>query len=106
MRYTLLLLLACLNAAGDSLPPRDEQGLAREIYKEMVEVKSGFTSGSTKPIAESVAARFKSAGFPETDIFVGGPIPEKTNLVVRYRGTGGGKPILLLAHLDVVEARR
>ena len=88
------------------MPPEAEQRLAREIYKEMIEVKSGFTTGSTTPIAESVAARFKAAGFPSNDIFVGGVIPTKGNVVVRYRGTGARRPILLLAHIDVVEARR
>jgi len=106
MRHALLLLLAYRTVSADMLPPEPEQRLAREIYKEMIEVKSGFTSGSTKPIADSVAARLKVAGFSASDIFLGGPIPEKTNLVVRYRGAGRLKPMLLLAHLDVVEARR
>ncbi|HEY2019321.1 MAG TPA: M20/M25/M40 family metallo-hydrolase [Bryobacteraceae bacterium] len=106
MRFALLSL-CCLSAwAADTMPPDAEQRLAREIYKEMVEVKSGFSTGSTTPIAESVAARFKAAGFPATDIFVGGVIPAKSNVVVRYHGTGARKPILLLAHIDVVEARR
>jgi acetylornithine deacetylase/succinyl-diaminopimelate desuccinylase-like protein len=72
----------------------------------MIEVKSGFTTGATTPIAESVAARFKAAGFPESDIFLGGAIPRKANVVVRYHGTGARKPVLLLAHIDVVEAKR
>ena len=102
-----LVSLCCLRAwAADTMPPEAEQRLAREIYKQMIEVKSGFTTGSTTPIAESVAARFKAAGFPASDIFVGGAIPTKTNVVVRYRGTGARKPILLLAHIDVVEALR
>ena len=88
------------------MPPEAEQKLVREIYKEMIEVKSGFTTGSTTPIAESVASRFKAAGFSASDIFVGGAIPTKANVVVRYHGTGSRKPILLLAHIDVVEAKR
>ena len=88
------------------MPPEAEQRLAREIYKQMIEVKSGFITGSTTPIAESVAARFKAAGFPASDIFVGGANPKKANLVVRYHGAGVLKPILLLAHIDVVEAKR
>jgi acetylornithine deacetylase/succinyl-diaminopimelate desuccinylase-like protein len=88
------------------MPPEAEQKLVREIYKEMIEVKSGFTTGSTTPIADSVANRFKAAGFPASDIFVGGAIPTKANVVVRYHGTGALKPILLLAHIDVVEAKR
>ena len=88
------------------MPPEAEQRLAREIYKEMIEVKSGFATGSTTPIAESVAARFKAAGFAASDIFVGGVIPAKANVVVRYRGAGARRPMLLLAHIDVVEAKR
>jgi acetylornithine deacetylase/succinyl-diaminopimelate desuccinylase-like protein len=60
----------------------------------------------TTPIAEAVAKRLKAEGFPEADIFVGGAHPNKANVVVRYRGTGRLRPILLLAHTDVVEAKR
>jgi acetylornithine deacetylase/succinyl-diaminopimelate desuccinylase-like protein len=105
-RWTLALLLALAASAADLLPPEADRQLAREIYKEMIEVQSGFTTGATTPIAESVAARFKSAGFPASDIFVGGAIPRKANVVVRYHGSGARKPILLLAHIDVVEAKR
>ncbi len=106
MHRFALLLVALAAFAADTLPPDAEQRLAREIYKEMIEVKSGFTTGATTPIAESVAARFKAAGFPASDIFLGGAIPRKANVVVRYHGSGARKPILLLAHIDVVEAKR
>src|SRR5690349_16634407 len=98
------LIVFSLHAAG--LPPPADQQLARDIYKELIEIKSGFTTGSTTPAAEAMAARLKAAGFPESDIFVGGAIPKKANLVARYRGTGARKPVLLLAHTDVVEAKR
>jgi acetylornithine deacetylase/succinyl-diaminopimelate desuccinylase-like protein len=106
--FRLLLLPSLLSACliGQTMPPEGERQLAREIYKELIEIKSGFTSGATTPVAEAVAARLKGAGFPESDIFVGGAIPKKANLVVRYHGTGRQKPILLLAHTDVVEAKR
>jgi acetylornithine deacetylase/succinyl-diaminopimelate desuccinylase-like protein len=107
LKPSLLLLVACaLIRAASLMPPEADQKLAREIYKEMIESKSGFSTGSTTPIAESVAARFKAAGFPAKDIYVGGAIPTKFNVVVRYRGTGARKPMLLLAHTDVVEAKR
>ena len=80
--------------------------MALEIYKQFIEIQSGFTTGATTPVAEAVAARLRAAGFPDSDIFLGGAIPEKSNLVVRYHGTGARKPILLLAHTDVVEAKR
>jgi acetylornithine deacetylase/succinyl-diaminopimelate desuccinylase-like protein len=86
--------------------PDAEKQLAHDIYKEFIEIQSGFTTGSTTPVAEAAATRLKAAGFPDSDIFVGGAIPKKANLVVRYHGTGARKPILLLAHIDVVEAKR
>lgn len=104
--YLVLLLVLSPFGAASLMPPEQDQRLARAIHQEMVESKSGYTTGETTSIARAVAARFKSAGFPEADIFVGGPIETKYNVVVRYRGTGAHKPILLLAHTDVVEAKR
>lgn len=88
------------------MSPEPDRELARAIYKEMIEIKSGYTTGSTTPVAQAAARRLRAAGFPERDIFVGGAAPNKANLVVRYRGTGRLRPILLLAHTDVVEAKR
>jgi acetylornithine deacetylase/succinyl-diaminopimelate desuccinylase-like protein len=84
------------------------QQAARAIYKEMVEINTADSVGSVTKAAEAVAARFRAAGFPAADMHLVGPAsaPAKQNLVVRYRGRGRGKPILLLAHLDVVQARR
>jgi acetylornithine deacetylase/succinyl-diaminopimelate desuccinylase-like protein len=105
-QLTLILSLTALASNAQTTRPDSEKQLAREIYKEMIEVQSGFTTGATTPIAEKAAARLKAAGFPDADIFVGGAKPTKHNLVVRYHGTGARKPILLLAHIDVVEAKR
>jgi acetylornithine deacetylase/succinyl-diaminopimelate desuccinylase-like protein len=107
MLRTLLCLIAPLACfAASTMPPEADQRLAHDIYKEIVEIKSGFTTGATTPVVDAVAKRLRTAGFPESDIFVGGVIPTKANLVVRYHGTGKLKPILLLAHIDVVEAKR
>jgi acetylornithine deacetylase/succinyl-diaminopimelate desuccinylase-like protein len=103
--FGICLASLSLAFAQTTLPDADRQ-LARDIYKEMVEIKSGFTTGATTPVAEAAAARLRAAGFPDSDIFVGGAIPKKANLVVRYHGSGARKPILLLAHTDVVEALR
>ena len=104
---SLALLLTTLPLrAADTMPPEADQRLAREIYKEMVESKSGFTTGATTPIANAIAMRLKAEGFANADLFVGGPREDKANLVVRYHGTGARRPILLLAHTDVVEAKR
>jgi acetylornithine deacetylase/succinyl-diaminopimelate desuccinylase-like protein len=62
--------------------------------------------GNTTTAADAMAARLRAAGFPPDTVAVLGPHPRKGNLIVRLRGTGAGRPILLLAHLDVVEARR
>src|SRR5207249_1172831 len=102
---TLIVLLDFGRVSAQTTRPDAERKLAHDIYKEFVEIQSGFTTGATTPVAEAAAARLKAAGFPESDIFVGGAHPKKANLVVRYRGTGARKPILLLAHTDVVEAK-
>ena len=93
-------------AQAQLMRPAPEQALARAIYKEFIEIPSGFTTGATTPVAQAAAARLRAAGFPDADIHVDGPDPRKMNLVVRYHGTGARKPILLLAHTDVVEAKR
>lgn len=86
--------------------PQSEQAQVRDIYKQYIEVQSGFSTGSSTPLVEATVKRLKDAGFSDSDIFVGGAAPKKANLVVRYRGTGELKPILLLAHTDVVEAKQ
>ena len=100
-----LFFCATLAVAQTTSPDADRQ-LARSIYKEFIEIQSGFSTGSTTPVAEAAAKRLKAAGFPDSDIFLGGASPKKENIVVRYHGTGARKPILLLAHTDVVEAKR
>jgi acetylornithine deacetylase/succinyl-diaminopimelate desuccinylase-like protein len=82
------------------------QQTAREIYKELVEINTSVTTGNITNAAVAMARRFRAAGIPEADIFVGGPRPERHNVVARLRGKNpaGRKPLLLLAHLDVVEA--
>lgn len=106
LRSPFLPLLCALTLGAQTMPPQADQQLAHDIYKEFVEIQSGYTTGATTPVAEAAAARLKAAGFPDSDIFVGGPNPKKANLVVRYHGTGVTRPILLLAHEDVVEAKR
>ncbi|HZU26086.1 MAG TPA: M20/M25/M40 family metallo-hydrolase [Bryobacteraceae bacterium] len=97
--------LCCACMMAGTMPPDADRQLARDIYKQLIEIRSGYTTGATTPVAEAVATRLKEAGFPESDIFIGGAIPRKGNLVVRYHGSGARRPILLLAHEDVVEAK-
>src|ERR1700729_3082271 len=103
----LIVVLPCAtNIRAQTTRPDAEKHLAHDIYKQFIEIQSGCTTGATTPVAEASGARLKDAGFPDSDIFVGGAIPKKGNLVVRYHGTGARRPILLLAHTDVVEAKR
>src|SRR5277367_1174327 len=104
LRASLFLTAVLLTA--QPTPPEPDRQLARSIYKEFVEIQSGYSTGATTPLAEAAARYLKAAGFADADIFIGGAIPKKANLVVRYHGTGAHKPILLLAHIDVVEAKR
>src|SRR5579871_494775 len=105
-RTALLLILPLACFAASTMPPEADQKLAHDIYKEIIEIQSGYTTGATTPVAQAIQKRFLAAGFPASDMFLGGPIPAKANLVVRYHGSGKLRPILLLAHTDVVEAKR
>jgi acetylornithine deacetylase/succinyl-diaminopimelate desuccinylase-like protein len=108
MRPLLLLAVSVLSAGAQTGPlsPPQEQRLLRQIYQQLIESNTSYTTGTTTAAAEAMAKRFRDAGFPPNDIHVLGAAPHKHNVVVRYRGTGAQKPVLLLAHLDVVEAKR
>jgi acetylornithine deacetylase/succinyl-diaminopimelate desuccinylase-like protein len=106
-RVSFLIALALvLVAAGAATAQAPELAEFRAIYQELVEIDTTSTTGDTTRAAEAMAARLKAAGFPAADVQVLASAPRKGNLVARLRGNGGGKPLLLLAHLDVVEARR
>ncbi len=106
MGAAVLLLLACapVHAETPSSEPR-----FREIYKELVETNTSLSAGSCTLAAERMAARLEAAGFPERDLhlFTAPGLPKEGGLVAVYPGRDpNDKAILLLAHLDVVEARR
>src|SRR5580658_4027960 len=113
-----LRLLAVAAALGLPLPPlsapRAEPAaagapadvLAHDIFKELIEINTTDSVGNVTTAAEALAQRFRSAGFAAADVAVLGPNERKKNLVVRLRGSGRHKPVLLIGHLDVVEARR
>ena len=102
---TLIALLVAGGAqAAEGLNP--QQQLGHDIYKELVEIDTTTATGDTARAAEAMAARLKAAGFPEEDVHAFSPAPHKGNLVVRLHGSGARKPILLVAHLDVVPALR
>jgi acetylornithine deacetylase/succinyl-diaminopimelate desuccinylase-like protein len=98
------LVLSLASASAQELNSHDR--VARDIFKELIEINTTDSVGDNTRAAEAMAARLKAAGFPADDVRVLGPHPRKGNLVARLRGTGKGKPVLLLAHIDVVEARK
>ena len=91
--------------AAAQLNQTDRQ-LAREILKELIEINTTDSVGNVSAASEAMAKRLRSAGYADSDIFIGGPNDRKKNLVVRLRGTGAKQPVLLIGHLDVVEAHR
>ncbi|MGH8188488.1 MAG: M20/M25/M40 family metallo-hydrolase, partial [Steroidobacteraceae bacterium] len=103
---TLTLALAAQTAIAVELTP-DQQRL-RDIYEELVEINTTDSVGDNTAAARAMAARLTAAGFPAEDVrvIVDPGNAKKGNLVARLRGDGTLKPILLLAHLDVVEANR
>ena len=105
---SLVLLLAAPLGAQSSLTPH--QQLARDVYKQLVEINTSDSVGNVTTAAEAMAKRFRDAGFAASDVQLLVPPghPDKGNLVVRYHGRAphAAKPVLLLAHLDVVAARR
>lgn len=86
--------------------PPEYQALSREIVKQLVEIDTTYDKG-TAPAAQAIAQRLIAAGFPAADVQVLTPaaFPTKSNVVVRYHGTGKARPVLFIGHLDVVNAR-
>jgi len=103
---TALALLGTMAGPSVAQVPRTPwDSLARDLLRELVDINSTWTEGSTLAAAQAMAARVRAAGFPAEDVTVIQNAERKGNLVVRYRGRAGGKkPILLLSHIDVVAA--
>jgi acetylornithine deacetylase/succinyl-diaminopimelate desuccinylase-like protein len=99
-----LAVTAPVGAQGPARTP--DQQLARDLLAELVGINTTFEHGNTTPAAEAMARRLVAAGFPDSDVAVVGAGERNRNLVARLRGKGRGRPVLLLAHLDVVEALR
>lgn len=104
-----LAVLAAVGLAG--LPRSVAQGpphrdALRAIYKELVEIDTTDSNGDNTKAAEAMARHLLAAGIPAADVQVLAPVPRKGNMVARLRGSGARPPLLLLAHLDVVEAKK
>ncbi|HTP38207.1 MAG TPA: M20/M25/M40 family metallo-hydrolase [Steroidobacteraceae bacterium] len=97
---------AALGAPAGAAPSApDYAQLARDVFRQLVEIDTTQAKGTTVA-ANAMAQRFRDAGFPDSDIHVLGANASKQNLVVRLHGTGRARPILLMGHLDVVDAAR
>jgi acetylornithine deacetylase/succinyl-diaminopimelate desuccinylase-like protein len=106
MRAVIVLLVVAgfvvVVLASDA--PESVRAEAREIYAQVVAFKTSEGMAQVPIMASYLAGKLRSAGFPDDDIHVL-PLGETASLVVRYRGNGtGGRPILLVAHMDVVTA--
>jgi acetylornithine deacetylase/succinyl-diaminopimelate desuccinylase-like protein len=96
-------------AAHAQSPLTAYQQLGRDLLRDLVQTNTEYSIGSTTKAAELLAARFRAAGFAAGDVQIVGPDTGKDakdrNLIVRYHGRGTRKAVLLIGHLDVVEAR-
>jgi acetylornithine deacetylase/succinyl-diaminopimelate desuccinylase-like protein len=101
----LLCIAPALHAADGGA--QADRELALDILRELVAINTAPSGGpgQTRRAAEAMAARLAAAGFPAEDLRVLGLEAGDGNLIARYRGTGSKRPILLMAHLDVVDAR-
>jgi acetylornithine deacetylase/succinyl-diaminopimelate desuccinylase-like protein len=95
-------------ASGAALSDAAVRSTAHDVFKELIEINTTDSIGSTTVAAQAMRTRLLDAGFAPADVVVIGPNERKGNMVARYRGKAGSKlrPILIIGHLDVVEARR
>jgi acetylornithine deacetylase/succinyl-diaminopimelate desuccinylase-like protein len=102
-----LAILHAAGAVGGATPaPAADRDLALDVLRELIAINTAPSGGpgATRRAAQAMAARLVAAGFPQEDVRVLGLAADDGNLVARYRGSGSRRPILLMAHLDVVEA--
>ncbi|MGB6484536.1 MAG: M20/M25/M40 family metallo-hydrolase [Candidatus Acidiferrales bacterium] len=104
--FGFLLIAGSTAAMLFAQQTQDAHKLAYDIYKQLIETNSTESVGNMTTAANDVAARLRAAGFPASDVVVLGPDARHGNIVARIHGSGAHKPILFIAHLDVVEANR
>ena len=102
----LLLFAVMLVPNSNAQIDNSTKQLAHDIFKQLIEINTTDSVGNVTTASEAMAQRFRAAGFPDKDIYIGGPNDRKKNVVVRLHGSGKHKPVLLIGHVDVVEARR
>jgi acetylornithine deacetylase/succinyl-diaminopimelate desuccinylase-like protein len=109
IRFFGLVSAICLATNSWAAATEIHQAELREIYQQLIEINTTLSAGSCTEAAQAMAGRLKAAGIPQRDIHVIVPPdwPTQGNLIASIPGTSTDLgPILLLAHIDVVEARR
>jgi len=105
--YVAVLCFAagsCAAATTPSLPAEDSQ-LVYKLFKQLIEINTTHSVGSVTVAAQAMRQQLLDAGFPSADLVLAGPRESKQNLIARFRGTGKERPVVILSHLDVVEAQ-
>ena len=105
LRYSALFVLCMPHICFAQIDDQTKQ-YAHDVFKQLIEINTTDSVGNVTTAAEAMAQRFRDAGFPESDIQIMGPNDRKKNVVIRLHGNGKHKPVLLIGHLDVVEAHR
>jgi acetylornithine deacetylase/succinyl-diaminopimelate desuccinylase-like protein len=103
----LLLAVTSIPASAQARTTTVDSALVSSLMRELVSIRSISGSRETVRAAQAIVARLRLAGFPAADAFVAGSVDSIGNVVVRLRGKSqAAKPLLLMAHLDVVPALR
>ena len=104
------LLAGAALAQSGSIPKLDQadRQLAHDIFKQLIEINTTDSVGNVTTAADAMRARLLDAGFAPADVVVLGPNDRKRNMVARLHGRAGStlKPVLIICHIDVVEAKR
>ena len=106
MASVVLILFMCVSRLCSAQIDDATRQLSHDIFKQLIEINTTDSVGNVTNASEAMAQRLVDAGFRPTDIQIIGPNDRKKNLVARLHGTGRKKPVLLIGHLDVVEAKR
>lgn len=102
----LLVLCSVPGFASNTLADDDFDAMARDLYEDLVNIPSSEPRGGSEEIAAFAAKTMRAGGFAAEDVHLLGPRPDVMGVVVRYRGRGQGRPVMMMAHLDVVDALR
>ena len=100
-----LSMAAVAGAAADASLPAKDRELVHQLFQQLIEINTTHSVGSVTKAAEAMRQRLLDAGFPSADLLLAGPTESKQNLIARYRGSGKERPVVILSHLDVVEAQ-